>query len=97
MFQTREPMVGLRQARPVLVALGLRRDVSPTPFLFVIICGTVNSLIAAQKSQNLDTIRPVLKEAQPGFEAESHGPPTPPFSISLGPLDRQGSRYSELE
>lgn len=46
-------MVGLRQARPVLVALGLRRDVSPTPFLFVIICGTVNSLIAAQKISEL--------------------------------------------
>lgn len=74
-FQTRAPMAVLRQTRPVLVALGIRWDVSPTPSLFVSVCGTVDSLLAAQKSQNFDQTR--VKETHPGCEAGGQDLPPP--------------------
>lgn len=77
-------MVVLKYTRPVLVALGIRWDVSPTPSLFVSVCGTVNSLLVAQKSQNFDMIRPVLKKTTRAVrqKARIHLPHIPYFSLT---------------
>lgn len=94
-FQTRVSMVVLGQTRPGLVALGIRWDVSPTTLVCICLLHAVNPLLAAQTSQNFDVIRPLLKETQPGCEAESQASHRP--SLSLGSLDGQGRRCSELE